>query len=134
VGRLSDQEFDLIKLHPVIGANILRDLNYMGSYTEYVRYHHEKFDGTGYPEGLKGEDIPLGARIITIADSFDAMTSDRSYRKKMTIEEALDEVRSCAGSHFDPSLARFFIECWQEKAPAPQMTSVYAEIAPLTEK
>ena len=133
VGRLSDEEFDLIKLHPVIGANILRDLNYMGSYTEYVRYHHEKFDGSGYPDGLKGDDIPLGARIITLADSFDAMTTDRSYRKKMTVEEALDEVRRCAGSHFDPYLARAFLECWQEKAPVPQMAA-YIEMASLTEK
>jgi len=108
-GQLSASEFDLIKLHPVIGANILKEIHDLGSATEYVRYHHEKYDGSGYPDGLKGDNIPLGARIITLADSFDAMTSDRSYRKKMNWEEALEEVKRSAGTHFDPQIVKAFL-------------------------
>jgi len=116
VGCLSDHEFDLIKLHPVIGANILNEISYHGAEPEFIRHHHEKYDGSGYPDCLRGEEISLGARIITLADSFDAMTSDRSYRKKMSIEEALMEIRRCKGVHFDPILAEDFISCWEEKA------------------
>lgn len=115
VGRLTVDEFARIKMHPVIGANILKDINYLGIAMESVRHHHEKYDGTGYPDRLQGENIPFGARIITLADSFDAMTSDRSYRTKMITREALDEVRRCAGTHFDPKLAEAFLDCWQQK-------------------
>ncbi|MCL4441478.1 MAG: HD domain-containing protein, partial [Firmicutes bacterium] len=114
VGCLTDDEFKMIKIHPVIGANILKDISYFGVAREFVKYHHEKYDGTGYPERLQGEMIPFGARIITLADSFDAMTSERSYRKKMSTEEALLEVRRCAGTHFDPGLAEAFVQCWQK--------------------
>ncbi len=114
-GQLSASEFDLIKLHPVIGANILKEIHDLGSATEYVRYHHEKYDGSGYPDGLKGDNIPLGARIITLADSFDAMTSDRSYRKKMNWEEALEEVKRSAGTHFDPQIVKAFLNRWENR-------------------
>lgn len=114
-GRLSDEEFDIIKLHPVIGANILNDINHLGSVRDFIRYHHEKYDGTGYPDKLAGEKIPLGARIITLADSFDAMTSDRSYRTKLSYAGALAEIERCAGTHFDPFLAHAFVECWRGK-------------------
>lgn len=116
IGRLSDEEFGIIKQHPAIGADIVEDISYLGPARDFVKYHHEKFDGSGYPEGLKGENIPLGARIITLADSFDAMTSDRSYRKRMSMDEALAEVDRCAGTHFDPHLAKAFAGCWREKA------------------
>lgn len=114
-GRLTDEEFDLIKQHPVIGANILNDISYLGAVRDFIRHHHEKYDGTGYPDGLAGEKIPLGARIITLADSFDAMTSDRSYRRGMSYADAIIEVERCAGTHFDPLLAQAFVECWREK-------------------
>ncbi|PKM47358.1 MAG: hypothetical protein CVV03_03845 [Firmicutes bacterium HGW-Firmicutes-8] len=116
-GKLSVREYDIVKLHPVIGANIIKDIHDLGSVTDYVRHHHEKYDGSGYPDNLHGENIPLGARIITLADSFDAMTSGRSYRKEVTFEEAIKEVKRCAGTHFDPLLAEVFINCWQEKVP-----------------
>ena len=132
VGRLADGEFDLIKMHPVIGENILKDLNYLGSYTHFVRSHHEKYDGSGYPDGLRGEMIPLGARIITLADSFDAMTSDRSYRAKMTPEEALEEVRRCSGTHFDPELVEAFLTLRSGK-PAEEC-GAFLEAASATEK
>lgn len=108
-GKLSESEFDKIKQHPVIGANILMNIRDLGTVTEYVRYHHEKFNGTGYPYGLKGEEIPLEARIITLADSFDAMTSNRSYRKAMTLEEAVEEVKRSSGTHFDPMIVEAFL-------------------------
>jgi len=132
VGRLADSEFDKIKLHPVIGEHILKDLNYLGSFTHFVRSHHEKYDGSGYPDGLKGKAIPLGARIITLADSFDAMTSDRSYRSKMTPEEALDEVRRCSGTHFDPELVEAFLALRSGK-PAEEC-GAFLEAASVAEK
>ncbi len=132
VGRLADSEFDKIKLHPVIGEHILKDLNYLGSFTHFVRSHHEKYDGSGYPDGLKGKAIPLGARIITLADSFDAMTSDRSYRSKMTPEEALEEVRRCSGTHFDPELVEAFLALRNGK-PAEEC-SAFLEAASAAEK
>lgn len=108
-GKLSDCEFDQIKQHPVIGANILVNIRDLGAVTDYVRFHHEKFNGTGYPYGLKGEEIPLEARIITLADSFDAMTSNRSYRKAMTMEEAVEEVKKSSVTHFDPKIVEAFL-------------------------
>lgn len=133
VGRFSDEEFAIIKLHSVMGADILRDIDYLGSAPDFVKYHHEKYDGSGYPEGLTGEAIPLGARIITLADSFDAMTSDRSYRKKMSVNEALAEVDRCAGTHFDPRLAKAFTSCWREKMSTSE-NSYLLEAAPSLEK
>lgn len=111
-GRLSNQEFEQIKQHPVIGANILKDIKDFESSTDLIKYHHEKFDGTGYPYGLKGEEIPLEARIITLADSFDAMTSDRAYRKAMNVQEAFEEIRRSSGNHFDPVVVEAFINSW----------------------
>lgn len=110
-GKLTDSEFEQIKQHPVIGANILKNIRDFESATDFVLYHHEKFNGTGYPYRLKGEQIPLEARIITLADSFDAMTSNRSYRRAMTFEEALDEVKVSTGTHFDPKIVEAFLNC-----------------------
>ncbi|WP_418790998.1 HD-GYP domain-containing protein [Phosphitispora sp. TUW77] len=133
VGRLADSEFDLIKMHPVIGEHILKELTYLGSFTHFVRSHHEKYDGTGYPDGLKGKAIPLGARIITLADSFDAMTSDRAYRTKMTSEEALEEVRRCSGTHFDPELVEVFLDLRSGK-PAEEACGTFFATASVVEK
>lgn len=109
-GKLTDSEFEQIKLHPVIGANILKEIHYLDHITEYVKYHHEKYDGSGYPHKIKGEEIPLEARIITLADSFDAMTSDRSYRLGMSLEQAVEEVKKSSGSHFDPKIVQAFLQ------------------------
>jgi response regulator RpfG family c-di-GMP phosphodiesterase len=108
-GKLTDEEFDVIKRHPDIGADILKPLPPMAKETEIIRYHHERYDGYGYPAGLRGREIPYLSRIITLADSFDAMTSDRPYRKGMSIPDAVEEIKRCKGKQFDPSLADTFI-------------------------
>ncbi len=107
---LTDEEFAVIKKHPDIGADILKSLPPMIKETEIIRHHHERYDGRGYPLGLKAEEIPYLSRIITLADSFDAMTSDRPYRKGMTTEEAIQEIDRCKGRQFDPALAEIFIQ------------------------
>lgn len=108
--KLTDQEFELIKKHPVIGANILRPFKTLKEILPIVLYHHERFDGQGYPQGLKGNSIPLGARILAIADSFDAMTTDRPYKPAMSLEQAREELLRCAGKQFDPELVQEFIK------------------------
>jgi len=108
-GRLDDTEFGLIKLHPEIGHNILRDIPLFQDLLPGVMYHHERWDGKGYPSRLSGEEIPLIARIIGIADTFDAMSSTRAYRPAMPRDHTLAEIRKCAGSQFDPALAEKFV-------------------------
>ncbi len=108
-GRLTAEEFDQMKKHTEIGARILRDIKQIEDVVPGVLHHHERFDGKGYPAGLAGEAIPLMGRIICLADSLDAMTSNRTYRKGMPIEAALAEVRRCSGTHFDPELAEHFL-------------------------
>ncbi len=106
---LTDEEFAVIKKHPDIGADILKPIPPMAKETEIIRHHHERYDGRGYPAGLKGKEIPYLSRIISLADSFDAMTSDRPYRDGMSIEKAIEEIERCKGSQFDPELAEIFI-------------------------
>ena len=106
---LTNEEFAVIKKHPDIGADILKPIPPMAKETEIIRHHHERYDGRGYPTGLKGKEIPHLSRIISLADSFDAMTSDRPYRDGMSIEKAVEEIERCKGSQFDPELAEIFI-------------------------
>ncbi len=108
-GRLTDEEFDAIKQHPGIGYNIIKEIPMLGDVLPGVLYHHERWDGRGYPQGLAGEDIPLMARIIGICDTFDAMSSNRSYRPALKREDVLAEIHRCAGSQFDPSLVEPFM-------------------------
>ncbi len=108
-GKLTDEEFNLIKLHPEIGVRILKDIPAMADVLPGVLYHHERFDGRGYPHKLTGEEIPLIARILGLADSFDAMSSTRAYRAAMSREKVLAEIHRCAGAQFDPELAPIFI-------------------------
>ena len=108
-GQLTDEEFATIKLHPGTGSRILRDIRQLHHVIPGVLHHHERYDGRGYPEGLAGEAIPMMGRIICLADSFDAMTSDRTYRKGMPIETALEVIRKNAGVQFDPALAETFL-------------------------
>ncbi len=108
--RLSDEEYDDIKNHPSIGSHILSPAKIFNQVIPIVKHHHERFDGRGYPGGLKGEEIPLHARIVSLADAFDAMTSDRSYRPRFTLIKALDEIEKYKGIQFDPELADVFIE------------------------
>ena len=109
-GELNKKEWKLIKLHPGLGANIASHLPELAYCVDGIRYHHERWDGAGYPEGLKGENIPLEARILGIADAFDAMTSTRPYRAALSREQALDELEKDAGKYFDPDLVRVFIK------------------------
>lgn len=109
-GRLTDEEFQQIKRHPAIGANILKDIRRMNDLVPGVLYHHERWDGNGYPSGLAGKEIPLFGRLIGVADAFDAMSSNRTYRKALPLEHVLDEFRRCRGSQFDPELTDLFLE------------------------
>lgn len=109
-GRLTDEEFDAIKLHPQIGHDILKDIPSLEPILPGVLHHHERYDGRGYPHGLSGEDIPLMARIIGVADTFDAMSSNRAYRSKMSRDVVLAEIEKCAGTQFDPQAAAAFLK------------------------
>ena len=108
-GRLTPDEFELMKKHPQIGARILNDVKQLEDIIPGVLHHHERYDGKGYPYGLTARDIPLMGRIICLADCFDAMTSNRTYRKALPIELALMEIRRCSGTQFDPVLAEVFL-------------------------
>ena len=108
-GRLSEEEFAIIKEHTNIGANILKDISSIRNISLGAKYHHERFDGSGYPQGLKGHEIPELARIIAIADAYDAMTSDRCYRPNLGNNEALSRIRKGAGQQFDPDLVEVFV-------------------------
>ena len=110
-GKLSDEEFGLIKQHPVIGRKILEGVNGLAPYLPTVELHHENWDGTGYPHGLKGEQVPLAARIVHVADAYDAMTSDRPYRRGMSATHALNVLKANAGTQFDPLLVSAFAAC-----------------------
>lgn len=107
--RLTQEEYQEIMRHPAIGAEIISKVNFLSNITTIVRHHHERYDGKGYPDGLSGEDIPIEAAILTIADSYDAMTSDRPYRTAMTPEEALSELQKNAGTQFHPELVKVFV-------------------------
>ncbi|HEY2587180.1 MAG TPA: HD domain-containing phosphohydrolase [Tepidisphaeraceae bacterium] len=108
-GRLTPEEFEVMKQHPQMGARILADVKQVKALIPGVLHHHERFDGKGYPAGLAGSAIPLMGRIIGLADSFDAMTTNRTYRKALPLEVALSEIRRCAGTQFDPALAEAFL-------------------------
>ena len=108
-GKLTDEEWQVMRRHPQIGFEILKAIPFLGSPADIVLSHQERFDGKGYPRALAGEAIPLGARIFSIADCYDAMTSDRPYRKKTTIDAARAEVARCAGTQFDPRAAEAFL-------------------------
>ena len=107
--RLTPEEFTIIKSHPMVGAKILEPLRFLARETCAVRHHHERFDGAGYPDGLRGEDIPYVARVVTVADVFDAITSNRPYRTAMALDEAREEISKGIGSHFDPAVAEAFL-------------------------
>lgn len=113
--KLNDDELVLIRKHPVKGEEILQTLKGFENITPIVRSHHEKFDGTGYPDGLKGNEIPFLARVLCVADSYDSMTSVRPYRAPCTMEYALQELKQCAGTHFDPEIVEAFLQILMNK-------------------
>lgn len=108
--RLTDEEFSIINRHPLRGGKILSRLRNLQDVIDVVVHHHEKYDGTGHPDHLKGEDIPYGARILAVADSYDAMTSDRPYRKGMPHDIAIKELLRCCNTQFDPDLVEAFLQ------------------------
>jgi putative two-component system response regulator len=112
---LTDDEYAYISTHSVIGENILTPVIEDEKILKMVRHHHERYDGRGYPDGLSAEQIPLGARILTVADMFDAMTSDRPYRKSVSPEMAINELRKHTATQFDPQVVDAFIEIMSEK-------------------
>jgi putative nucleotidyltransferase with HDIG domain len=114
-GKLTPEEFDQMKKHPEIGARILHDIKQIKDIIPGVLHHHERYDGKGYPAGLSGEGIPQMGRIICLADCFDAMTSNRTYRKALPLEVALTEIRRCSGTQFDPTLAEAFLKTGVEE-------------------
>ncbi len=124
-GKLTDEEFEVMKSHPEQGEKMLKDIKKLTLISNWLRTHHEKWDGTGYPNGLKGEEIPLSGRIIALADTYDAMTSDRPYRKALSHEIAIEEIKRCAGTQFDPVLAQLFAENQEEIRAAKENPDEY---------
>jgi putative nucleotidyltransferase with HDIG domain len=112
--RLNNGMFEEVRRHPDIGVDILKDLSFLGPVVDYVHHHHESLDGNGYPDGLRGDLIPLGARVISVADCFDAITSDRAYQKGRTMEEGFAILREISGKSLSPELVEGFIEEIQE--------------------
>ena len=115
-GKLTDEEFDIMKKHAAMGYELLKDSGseIMQAGAEIALTHHEKFDGSGYPNGLKGEEIPIFARIVAVADVFDALTSDRPYKKAWDSKDAIELIKKNSGSHFDPECVEAFLKDWHE--------------------
>jgi putative two-component system response regulator len=113
-GALTDEEYEIIKKHSVMGASILQNIENNPKFALGARHHHERYDGTGYPDALAGEAIPEEARIIAVADAYDAMSSDRSYRDHMTQEEIKSELINGKGTQFDPKFADIMLEIIEE--------------------
>jgi len=111
-GKLTSAEFEEIKMHPIYAEEILNPIKHLRDIIPGVKYHHERFDGTGYPEGLEGGKIDIMARIIAVADAFDAMTSDRPYRKGLSNDVALEELRNNGGTQFDPEVVSAFCRAY----------------------
>lgn len=112
---LTEEEMQVMRKHTVYGYNMLRNIDFLNSASVVVLRHHEKYDGSGYPDGLRGEEIPLFARIFAVVDAFDAMAWDRPYRKAMSYQDAMAELARCSGSHFDPGVIDAFVELSPEQ-------------------
>jgi putative nucleotidyltransferase with HDIG domain len=113
-GKLTPEEWADMRRHPEIGYNILRDVRFLAGAADIVLAHHERWDGEGYPRGLRGDEIPLGSRIFTVVDTFDSMTSDRPYRKALNAKAALDEILRCGGTQFDPLVVEAFLDIYEK--------------------
>lgn len=120
-GKLTEEEMQIIRSHPTIGGEILQDFTAIQGISDGARYHHERYDGNGYNEGLKGEEIPLAARIICVADSYDTMSSKRVYKELHEEDYILSELDECSGKQFDPAIVPFMIDMIKDgTAPLPR--------------
>jgi len=128
-GKLLDSEWQAIRSHPVIGQTIIKGIKFLFDIGEVVRHHHERYDGKGYPDGIKGIEIPLESRIIAVADTYDAITSDRSYRKGSTHEEAIAEIKKVSGSQLDPELVEIFCKVVTNELTVRTVSSHQEQIA-----
>jgi HD-GYP domain-containing protein (c-di-GMP phosphodiesterase class II) len=108
-GRLTDQERCLIEDHPLIGLQIVRPIELANEVLQFIGRHHEKLDGSGYPDGLRGEAIPIGSAIILVSDAFDAMTTHRAYRSVLSLQMTMQELQRCSGRQFDPRVVEAFV-------------------------
>jgi HD-GYP domain-containing protein (c-di-GMP phosphodiesterase class II) len=117
-GRLTPEEFEFVKRHPEFGWTVIRKLPGLEQTSLYVLHHHENFDGTGYPARLKGSEIPIGSRIVSVIDAFDAMVSSRPYRKGLPLPEALRRLHEASGTQFDPSVIRSFVPIAESEMPS----------------
>ena len=111
---LTPEEWDEMKRHPHIGHGMLKDISFLSGAAEIIHQHHERFDGKGYPRGLAGDEIPLGSRIFSACDAFDAMTSDRPYRKALAADVAREEILTNSGTQFDPEVVQAFLLVFDE--------------------
>lgn len=113
-GKLTPEEYEIIKTHPELGKKFVGGIEKLNLISNWLKFHHEQYDGSGYPDGLKGEQIPISSRIIAIADTYDAMTSNRAYRPALSHQFALEEIIRCSGTQFDPNLAEIFVSIGEE--------------------
>ena len=123
-GKLTEDEWLLIKKHPSVGANIIKPLGFMEREQFIIRHHHERMDGRGYPSGLMGDELDILTKILVVVDSYDAMTSKRNYRRNLSMDEAIAELRRCSGSQFDTEVVEYFVESIVDFAPT---DSVFSE-------
>ena len=128
-GPLTEEEWQIMRRHPVDGADILSQIDGLQEMAKIIRSHQECFDGSGYPDGLKGEQIPVGARIASVVDAFDAMITDRPYRKGCKIEKAIEELKRCRGTQFDPDVVDAIIAIYEEGTLAPHHHHPHEEAA-----
>jgi putative nucleotidyltransferase with HDIG domain len=117
-GRLNKSDWEEVKKHPAVGYNIVKEITFLQSEASAILHHHERIDGKGYPDGLKGDELSLFAKILTVADSYDAMTTDRPYRRALTLEEAINELDRNSGTQFDPKICGAMIELLKEEQAA----------------
>jgi HD-GYP domain-containing protein (c-di-GMP phosphodiesterase class II) len=124
-GKLTDEEYNIVKRHPGTGARILEPITAYAEVVPIVLQHHERFDGKGYPDGLGGEAICLGARILAVADVFDALVSDRPYREGLDRKRAIELIKQETGWQFDPRVVEAFLEVMAQEEKAPQVQAIY---------
>jgi HD-GYP domain-containing protein (c-di-GMP phosphodiesterase class II) len=128
-GKLTDEEMEQVRNHVTLGASMIEMLGEMHPIVPLIRHHHEAWDGSGYPDGLKGEEIPLISRIVAVADIYDAMTSDRAYRSRRSSREAVDEIRRVTGTKLDPRVSAAFFRVLCEIAPAAEAPARASEVS-----